>query len=53
MVFRVSRGAGNFSLHHCVQTGSRAHPASYSMGARGSFHGDKEARAWSWPLTSI
>jgi hypothetical protein len=22
-------GAGNFSLHHCVQNGSGAHPASY------------------------
>jgi hypothetical protein len=25
-------GAGNFSLHHRVQNGSGAHPASYSMG---------------------
>jgi len=25
-------GTGNFSLHHHVQTGSGAHPASYSMG---------------------
>jgi len=23
------------------------------MGTRGSFPGDKETRAWSWPLTSI
>jgi len=29
-------GAGNFSLHHRVQTGSEAHPASYPMGTRGS-----------------
>jgi hypothetical protein len=42
-----------FSLHHRVQTGSRAHPASYPMGVRGSFSGGKAAEAWSWPLTSI
>jgi len=29
--------AGNFSLHHRVQTGSVAHPASYPMDTRGSF----------------
>jgi hypothetical protein len=51
--FWVSTGARNFSPHHCVQTGSGAHPASYPMGTTGSFHGDKAARAWSWPLTSI
>jgi len=28
---------GNFSLHHRVQNGSGAHPASYPMGTRGSF----------------
>jgi hypothetical protein len=28
--------AGNFSLHHRVQNGSGAHPASYPMGNRGS-----------------
>jgi hypothetical protein len=38
-------GAGNFSLRHCVQNGSGAHPASYSVGTGGSFHGDKVARA--------
>jgi hypothetical protein len=27
--------AGNFSLHHRVQDGSGAHPASYPMGTRG------------------
>jgi hypothetical protein len=37
--------AGNFSLHHRVQTGSRAHPASYSMGTRGSISGGKAAGA--------
>jgi len=34
-----------FFLHHRVQNGSGAHPASYPMG--------KAAGAWSWPLTSI
>jgi hypothetical protein len=29
---RFSAGTGNFSLLHRVQTGSRAHPASYPMG---------------------
>jgi hypothetical protein len=43
--------AGNFSLHYCIQNGSGAHPASYPMGTRDSFPGDKAARAWSWPLT--
>jgi hypothetical protein len=36
-------GAGNFSLHHRVQNGSGAHPASYSMGMRGSFLGGEVA----------
>jgi hypothetical protein len=38
-------GAGNFSLHHRVQTGSGAHPASYAMGIGGSFPGGKAAGA--------
>jgi hypothetical protein len=29
---RFPAGAGNFSLHHRVQNGSGAHPASYPMG---------------------
>jgi hypothetical protein len=33
--------AGNFSLHHRVQNGSGAHPASYPMGIRGYFPGSK------------
>jgi hypothetical protein len=37
--------AGNFSLHHRVQNGFRAHPASYPNGTRGSFPGDKAAGA--------
>jgi hypothetical protein len=32
---------GNFFLHHRVQHGSGAHPASYPMGTRGSFPGVK------------
>jgi hypothetical protein len=48
---RFPAGAGNFSLLHRVQNGSGAHPASYPMGTRGSFLGDKGAGAWSWPLT--
>jgi hypothetical protein len=50
---RVSVGARNLSPHHHVQTGSGAHPASYSMGTRDSFPGSKAAGAWSWSLTPI
>jgi len=35
----------NFSLHHRVQNGSGAHPASYQMGTEGSFTGGKAAEA--------
>jgi hypothetical protein len=42
---RFSAGAGNFSLHHCVQNCSGAHPASYQMGTTGSFSGGKAAGA--------
>jgi hypothetical protein len=38
---RFPAGAGNLSLHHRVQNGSGAHPASYSMGTRGFFPGGK------------
>jgi hypothetical protein len=31
---RFPVGAGNISLHHRVQNGSEAHPASYPMGTR-------------------
>jgi hypothetical protein len=34
---RFPAGAGNFSLHHRVQNGSGAYPASYPMGTGGSF----------------
>jgi hypothetical protein len=50
---RFPAGAGNFSLHHSVQKGSGAHPASYPTKTRGFFPGSKAAGAWSWPLTSI
>jgi hypothetical protein len=36
---------GNISLHHRVQNGSGAHPASYPMGTGGSFTGGKAAGA--------
>jgi hypothetical protein len=42
---RFPVGAGNLSLHHRVQNGSGAHPASYPMGTRGSFPGGKAAGA--------
>jgi hypothetical protein len=32
---RLPAGAGYFSLHHRIQNGSGAHPASYPMGTRG------------------
>jgi hypothetical protein len=38
---RFPAGTGNFSLHHRVQNGSGAHPASYPMGSRGPFPGGK------------
>jgi hypothetical protein len=34
-----------FSLLHVVQTGSGAHPTSYTMGTVSSFPGGKEAEA--------
>jgi hypothetical protein len=40
---RFPAGAGTFSLHHRVQNGSGAHPASYPMGTTGSFPGVKAA----------
>jgi hypothetical protein len=38
---RFPAGAGNFSLHHRVQNGSGAHPASCPVGSRGAFPGVK------------
>jgi hypothetical protein len=42
---RFPAGAGNFCLHHRVQNGSGAHPASYPVGTSGSFPGAKVAGA--------
>jgi hypothetical protein len=42
---RFPAGAGNFSLHHRVQHGSGANPASYLMGNRGCFLGGKSVGA--------
>jgi hypothetical protein len=42
---RFPAGAGNFSLYHRVQNGSRAHPASYAIGTLESFPGGKAACA--------
>jgi hypothetical protein len=42
---RFPVGAGHFSLHHSVQNGSGAHPASYPMGTRGFFPGGKATGA--------
>jgi hypothetical protein len=50
---RFPEGIGTFSLHHRVQNGSFAHPASYPMGTRRSFPGSKAAGAWSLSFTSI
>jgi hypothetical protein len=47
-----SRGR-DFSLHHSVDAGSGAHPASYTMSIKGSFPGNKATGEWSSPLTSI
>jgi hypothetical protein len=41
---RFPAGAGNFSLHHRVENGSGAHPATYPMGTRGSFPEVKRPR---------
>jgi hypothetical protein len=42
---RFPAGAGNFPLQHRVQHGFGTHTASYPMGTRGSFPGDKAAGA--------
>jgi hypothetical protein len=42
---RFPEGAGNFSLYHCIQNGTGAHPASYPIGTGGSFSGGKAAGA--------
>jgi hypothetical protein len=42
---RLPVGAGNFSLHHRVQNGSGAQPASCPMDTGGFFLGGKAAGA--------
>jgi hypothetical protein len=42
---RFPAGAGNYSLHHRVQTGSGPRLATYPVGLGGSFPGDKAAGA--------
>jgi hypothetical protein len=41
---RSLTGAENFSSNLCVQTGSGANPASYTMGTGGSFPGGKRGQ---------
>jgi hypothetical protein len=43
--FRFPAGAGNFSLHHRVKTGSGVHAASYPIVTRDCFPGGKAAGA--------
>jgi hypothetical protein len=43
--FQFPAGAGNFSILHCIQTGSGAHPMSYPMSTGVSFPGSTVARA--------
>jgi hypothetical protein len=42
---RFLLGAGNVSLHHRVQNGFGAYPASYPVGTRGCLPGGKAAEA--------
>lgn len=43
----------DLSLFHGIETGSRAHSASYLMGTGAFFPMGKTVRAWNWPLTSF
>jgi len=43
----------DFFLRQRIQTGSGAHPASYSMGTGGSYPWGKTAGERYWPLTFI
>jgi hypothetical protein len=45
-------GERYFLLFHSVQTNCGPHPASYQMGTKGSFCGDKAVGEWSSPLAS-
>jgi len=49
----IHRKGKDFSLFHCVYTGSGANPGSYTMGIRGPIWGEKAAVVRSWSLTSI
>jgi len=44
-VVQFLAGAENFSLHHCIQIGSGAHPAPYPMSTGASFPRGKAAGA--------
>jgi hypothetical protein len=46
-------GAKDFSLLHSGQTGSEAHPPSYTMDIAGSFPEGKAVSFWRWPVISI
>jgi hypothetical protein len=46
-------GARDFSLLQNIQTGSGAHPASYSMGMGGYFLRSEAGGTWGWPLTFV
>jgi len=39
----IHRKGKDFSLFHCVYTGSGANPGSYTMGIRGPIWGEKAA----------
>jgi hypothetical protein len=43
----------DFSLRHSGQTGSEAHPPSYTMDTGGFFPEGKSVSFWRWPLISI
>jgi hypothetical protein len=43
----IWRESGRSEVFFYIQTGSRAHPASYPMDTGGSFPGGKAVEAWS------
>jgi len=53
LIYWPRNGNLEFSIHHRVQTGSGAHPASYPMGTTSYFPGGKATGSWSWSLTSF
>jgi len=42
-----------FPFFMTFQTSCGVHPAPGGTGARGSLLGDKVARTWNWPLSSV